>query len=71
MTFPSDLKSARQSAKLNQAQAATELRIGKRSLQYWEAGKLSPIYPAQHGAIALLREIADRPAKPLVSPTKP
>lgn len=58
MTFPDSLKSARLSSQLTQLEAADFLRISRRSLQHWEAGKILPVYPAQVGSISLLQDKA-------------
>lgn len=55
MSFKNDIKAARERAGLTQAEAAAELRVARRALQHWEDGQREPIYPAQIGALALLR----------------
>lgn len=55
MSFQTEIKAARERAGLTQAEAAAELRIARRALQHWEDGQREPIYPAQVGALALLR----------------
>jgi DNA-binding transcriptional regulator YiaG len=55
VSFQSEIKAARERAGLTQSEAAAELRVARRALQHWEDGQREPIYPAQVGALALLR----------------
>jgi DNA-binding transcriptional regulator YiaG len=55
MSFRDDIKSAREKAGLTQQAAADILRVARRAIQHWEDGKREPIYPAQIGALALLK----------------
>lgn len=57
MSFQTDIKAARDRANLTQAEASDLLRIARRALQHWEDGKREPIYPAQVGALAILKAV--------------
>jgi DNA-binding transcriptional regulator YiaG len=53
--FSEELKEARKAVGLTQGEAADILRVAKRALQHWEDGDREPIYPAQLGALIILR----------------
>ena len=57
MSFRENIKAARTAAGLTQAAAATLLKIERRSLQHWEDGKRVPIWPAQLGALTILKGV--------------
>lgn len=54
--FAKLLRTARDTAGLTQAQAAERLQVARRAIQQWEAGERTPIYPAQCGALELLKK---------------
>ena len=58
--FGDRLKAARKQSGRTQAEAALEMRVGRRSVQVWEQGEAVPIYPAQVGALAILAEASPR-----------
>lgn len=63
-SFKEDFKVAREAAGLTQGEAADLLRVARRAVQQWEGGLREPIYPAQWGALNLLRAQPPRgPAK--------
>ncbi len=51
MKFAEQLKIARESLGLNQAEAAAVLGCGKRTLEHWEAGTRTPLAITQEGAL--------------------
>ena len=55
MKFAEQLKTARESLGLNQAEAAALLECGKRTLEHWEAGTRTPLAITQEGALNRLR----------------
>ena len=52
--FSRQFREARLAARLTQEQAAELLGVTRRAVQTWEEGVL-PIYPAQRGALGILR----------------
>jgi DNA-binding transcriptional regulator YiaG len=50
MTFASEIKQARKGLSLTQADMATLLGVGKRTLEAWEDGSTIPHELAQEGA---------------------
>lgn len=55
MKFAEQLKTARESLGLNQAEAAALLDCGKRTLEHWEAGTRTPMAITQEGVLNRLR----------------
>jgi DNA-binding transcriptional regulator YiaG len=56
--FSRQFREARLAARLTQEQAAELLGVTRRAVQTWEEGVL-PIYPAQRGALGILRAERD------------
>lgn len=59
-SFHEKFKQARIAALLTQGEAAEKLRVAKRAVQNWEVGQATPIYPAQVGALAILKRLRPR-----------
>ena len=63
MKFAEQLKTARESLGLNQAEAAALLECGKRTLEHWEAGTRTPLAITQEGALNRIRRSRRRTSK--------
>lgn len=54
--FQTGLKLHRDRLEMTQQEAADECRVALRTYAMWELGLAVPSYPAQHGALDLLRK---------------